>query len=1373
MRTKKKLKQMWLLFTIIFFSGVQFIAAQSIIESETYEDGSIDIGIEACDTKYTPCDCGVGKSIKIVTDPVDANNKVCQHKQIPCHKRAEVKGSRVPRDANRWYYYRTYLESFNGGNICQLHHYQKEVSMPGWYSRKGGPSMMRGGSDREMQWQITRSLDCEKNTNRTMKNVTTYPNQQWVEVAIHIKYSCNSDGFMYLWTNDGSGWVQRINHSGETYMHPDFVQGPYFKMGIYAPEGNNNTLYTDDYYMGEGYASLNDFLVDVGSEGSCSEVLAGGDSYCVKILETDDFSDSNWENRWVMETGVGGSATASVSNGQFHITSPVSSEGASVWYNTEMPANFFVKYKVRGDASWSDNRYNFNHFSHVRETDGGVLEYIRSGDYEEYHYSGNGSPAINGYIATFVDQHSRLRKEPDFQLLSEDLNAEAVGDKIYEIVYTCVDGRIRHYVDGVKIHDYFDNNALAGGKFGLRTWRTKAWWDDFEFGEIITNPKQAEIIEAEDMTLNNFEVSSDAGYNASGGEFIKITTEPASASYTFNLTPGIYNVGVGYIDEGDGAGTWRLKLNSTLLSEWTGTHNDGNGSTSNWQGKEQEINNITLAQNDELTIEATINDGEYGRTDYLSFVLLQKTCTPSPCSGLVPVENGISASAAEGDNISCNTMDCDLGTRWSAEGDGEWIQFDLGSQQNIGSVNIAFYNGNVRTSTFDLEVSDDAGTWSSAGTFTSSGTTLNVEAFDITDQTARYIRYVGHGNSVNAWNSITEFEITSGLVDTEPPTAPSSLSASNSTQTSIDLSWNASTDNVGVTGYDVYKNGSLETSTSSASVTISGLSCGNSYSFYVKAKDEAGNISASSNTINPSTANCPSNNCESPANIAIGKAASASSNDGNVPANTVDDNTTTRWSAQYYPQWLEIDLGANGIVEGIEIDPYSNRGYQFKIEAKIEGGSYSTIVDKTSSLPGNTSLFTESFDETDARYVKLTITGCDGSNCSSQEWASVEEFRILGCDGEQNNFAFEAGTISNSQGSSADWYMVNFTNTYTSPIVVMGPPSFNGADPEVMRVKNVGSASFQYQQDEWDYRDGGHTTEDIGYMVAEEGNSTIGGLAIEAGSISGVNDGFTLVSFNQGFSTTPVVVAQVVTVNEGSAVTTRIQNVSTTGFEIKLQEEEAGGSHANETVHYIAIEKGSGSEGGIDVLVDNTGNSVTEAWFAESFSTSITSPVFIAEMQTYDGGDPCAIRMKSLSSTGVQVFAEEEASADTEIGHTSEDVGYIVIESGSVTRSAMVQTSIASTGMPNDVFVYPNPTTGKLNVKSNANALSTLDPNIITTGKLNVKSNGKMAYVTNIMGQLVRQVKLKNGSAQLDLSNQIKGMYFIRVNNTVKSIVLK
>ena len=89
--------------------------------------------------------------------------------------------------------------------------------------------------------------------------------------------------------------------------------------------------------------------------------------------------------------------------------------------------------------------------------------------------------------------------------------------------------------------------------------------------------------------------------------------------------------------------------------------------------------------------------------------------------------------------------------------------------------------------------------------------------------------------------------------DTEAPSTPTNLIVTGSTSSTISLSWTDSTDNIMVATYDIYLDGTLKTSSSSNSITVTGLNPSTTYSFYVKAKDAAGNISSQSNTVTGTT----------------------------------------------------------------------------------------------------------------------------------------------------------------------------------------------------------------------------------------------------------------------------------------------------------------------------------------------------------------------------------------------------------------------------------------------------------------------------------------------------------------------------------------
>lgn len=136
-----------------------------------------------------------------------------------------------------------------------------------------------------------------------------------------------------------------------------------------------------------------------------------------------------------------------------------------------------------------------------------------------------------------------------------------------------------------------------------------------------------------------------------------------------------------------------------------------------------------------------------------------------------PASGGVSASTHDG-NIPANTVDNNLATRWSAEGDGQWIAYDLGSVRTVGYVTLAVYQGNQRRNVFDIQTSSNGTSWTTIWSAESSGTTTAEQTYDFPDVQARHIRYLGHGNNRSAWNSLTEVSIFATPSTTPPPPPP-------------------------------------------------------------------------------------------------------------------------------------------------------------------------------------------------------------------------------------------------------------------------------------------------------------------------------------------------------------------------------------------------------------------------------------------------------------------------------------------------------------------------------------------------------------------------------------------------------------------------
>jgi chitodextrinase len=151
--------------------------------------------------------------------------------------------------------------------------------------------------------------------------------------------------------------------------------------------------------------------------------------------------------------------------------------------------------------------------------------------------------------------------------------------------------------------------------------------------------------------------------------------------------------------------------------------------------------------------------------------------------------------------------------------------------------------GATRTLTANGGPNSGAATWTAGanGSYTVSATVDDIN------------RIPGESNESN--NTLTKSLTVGATADTQAPTAPTNLAASNITTSSVTLSWSASTDNVGVAGYDVYQ-GTTKINTANITATtynVTGLAASTTYSFTVKARDAAGNTSAASNAVNITT----------------------------------------------------------------------------------------------------------------------------------------------------------------------------------------------------------------------------------------------------------------------------------------------------------------------------------------------------------------------------------------------------------------------------------------------------------------------------------------------------------------------------------------
>ncbi|WP_254450342.1 GH32 C-terminal domain-containing protein [Cohnella herbarum] len=117
--------------------------------------------------------------------------------------------------------------------------------------------------------------------------------------------------------------------------------------------------------------------------------------------------------------------------------------------------------------------------------------------------------------------------------------------------------------------------------------------------------------------------------------------------------------------------------------------------------------------------------------------------------------------------------------------------------------------------------------------------------------TASYIKIVDNSTGGFGHINVDDVNVSTGTTnpDTSAPTAPANLQSPAKSSNSVTLSWSASTDNVGVTGYSIFRDGTQVGNSTATSYTDTGLSASTAYTYTVKATDAAGNLSAFSNSV--------------------------------------------------------------------------------------------------------------------------------------------------------------------------------------------------------------------------------------------------------------------------------------------------------------------------------------------------------------------------------------------------------------------------------------------------------------------------------------------------------------------------------------------
>jgi chitodextrinase len=259
--------------------------------------------------------------------------------------------------------------------------------------------------------------------------------------------------------------------------------------------------------------------------------------------------------------------------------------------------------------------------------------------------------------------------------------------------------------------------------------------------------------------------------------------------------------------------------------------------------------------------------GDFGYGDFrLPFA--GNTYAPKPAyyglqSALISTSTGTPYYAritARGENLPsegiANLYDNKLNTKWLDVSDVSWIQFAYPDSQKWNSYKIA--SGNLAANlsndpkSWTLRASNDSLTWITLDTQTDQSFATRSNFYTYAFSNEVYYKYYILDITANKGGTSVEIgELQYFYNDTELPTVPKGLAFSANNV----LSWTASTDNVGVSLYEVFNNGALIGTIAGNSYNLTNPLPNTAYNFTVRAKDAQGNYSAQSSVLAATTGN--------------------------------------------------------------------------------------------------------------------------------------------------------------------------------------------------------------------------------------------------------------------------------------------------------------------------------------------------------------------------------------------------------------------------------------------------------------------------------------------------------------------------------------
>ncbi|MGY3791293.1 fibronectin type III domain-containing protein [Aquimarina sp. 433] len=570
-------------------------------------------------------------------------------------------------------------------------------------------------------------------------------------------------------------------------------------------------------------------------------------------------------------------------------------------------------------------------------------------------------------------------------------------------------------------------------------------------------------------------------------------------------------------------------------------------------------------------------------------------------------------------------------------------------------------------------------------------------------------------------NHVVAFNLQPDTPDTEAPTAPTNLVASNTTDVSTTVSWDASTDNIGVTAYDVFQDGTLVTTVATTSADITGLAPSTSYDFTVVAKDAAGNESPASVALSVTTEAPDTEAPTAPTNL--------------TSSSTTAGQTTLSWDASTDNVGVaEYDVLQDGEIVATVSDTTvivtglaPETTYEFTVIAKDAAGNESVASDPLSvttpaasgCLAGLVPPYAESFE-----------TGLGDWTQSSDDdldWT-------VDADGTPSN---RTGPSSAADGSNyiyveASGNGVGFPNKQaiiTSPCI-----DLSGAS----------SASFSFQY----------------HMF---GANNFGSLDVEASNDEGVT--WTSIwsrSGNQG--------------NSWQSASIDLAAYVGTGVQLRFNRVTGGTWRADAAIDDVQV-TADGGPGGSDCASGDVTLSITFDDYPQETSWTLTdSEGSVVASESYTTANPDGSTVTETISdlgNGTYTFTISDSFGDgicCGFGNgsyiLSSDSG-VIASGGEFGSSEATDFCVEGAGARLDTYplddlrssddkiftIYPNPATNVLNV---------------TVGNRTIDN----LKIFSMYGQLVREISDQGNKSQIDISNLASGTYFVRFTSDKEELLI-